>query len=119
MILSLSLCLILISMLSFNTKDIQNLLKSPNVSLCWITLIVIAFFFIMYRLYRQHVKIDKNKKNEEIVFRSSLEVVQEILPYYFDKMSILERKVYNIRLSKLGIVKTEANPEKINPSTQN
>jgi hypothetical protein len=59
-------------------------------------------------------KIKKDRKKEKITFNTSIEVVQEILPYYFDKMSILEKTVYNIRLSKLDIVGTETKQEEIN-----
>jgi hypothetical protein len=61
----------------------------------------------------------RNKKKEVITFNESLGVVQEILPYYFDKMSVLEKTIYKIRLSKLDIAGTEVKQENNNSSVQN
>lgn len=48
-------------------------------------------------------------KKEKIAFETTLSVVQELLPYYLDRMSVLEQTIFKVRLSKLDIVVTETN----------
>jgi hypothetical protein len=80
-----------------------------------ITLFITAISFFMLKLF----EAVKNKRKEVITFNESLGVVQEILPYYFDKMSVLEKTIYKIRLSKLDIAGTEVKQENNNSSVQN
>jgi hypothetical protein len=80
-----------------------------------VTLFIATICFFTVKLF----EVVKNKKKEVITFNESLGVVQEILPYYFDKMSVLERTIYKIRLSKLDIVGTEVKQENNNSSVQN
>jgi hypothetical protein len=80
-----------------------------------IILLVVTISFFTVKL----LEVIKNKKKEVITFNESLGVVQELLPYYFDKMSVLEKTIYKIRLSKLDIVATEVKQESNNSSIQN
>jgi hypothetical protein len=86
-------------------------IKGYNLAFYWEVLFMLLATGIVSFVWFQLKRIEENTRKEKITFETSLEVVQEILPYYFDKMSVLEKTVYNIRLSKLDIVGTETKQE--------
>jgi hypothetical protein len=90
-----------------------------NISFFLLATLSTLFFAAIYFLTVKLFESEKNRKKEVITFNASLGVVQEILPYYFDKMSVLEKTIYKIRLSKLDIAGTEVEQENNNSSVQN
>jgi ABC-type multidrug transport system fused ATPase/permease subunit len=82
----------------------------------FVGIVLILFAVIIYFFTVKIFEVTKNKKKEVITFNESLGVVQESLPYYFDKMSVLEKTIYKIRLSKLDIVVTEVKQKNNNSS---
>jgi hypothetical protein len=90
-----------------------------NIPFLFAILLVIFFSTLLSISLFQISRIQKSKRQERVTFNSSLGVVQEILPYYFDKMSVLEKTIFKIRLSRLDIVATEVKQENNNASVQN